>query len=169
MKQQSGFTIIETLVYLGLFGIVMAGIIVAAYSTFELTDRIKTKAMLTAEGNFLLSKINWAMSGVQTINLPAVGCTVNCNALSVDKWDTGIGNPVQVTLDPVSGKIRIQKASGPIYDLNNADTNVDSLVFDHQGTGTNPEWLTATFVLSAKTPNGQTVAQTFTTTKYLRK
>ena len=176
MKQQSGFTIIETLVYLALFGLVMTGIIVAAYNMFELSGRTQTTAMLTAEGNFLLGKINWAMSGVQTICLPIVG-TPGSN-LVVRKWDTASGDPIRLNL--TSGAATIQKVpfapgntcntiAGAVYTLNNSVVNVDSLTFDHQGNAGNPEWVMATVVLSTKTPNGQTLSQTFTTTKYLRK
>src|SRR3989344_174072 len=115
MKKQSGFTIVETLIYLGLFAIVMTGIIVAAYNMFELSGRTQTKAMLTAEGNFLLGKVNWVMSGVQTVSLPTSGNSGS--TLSVTKWDTTFGNPIQQKIS--SGKMRIQKASGPISDLNN--------------------------------------------------
>ncbi|MFS6835634.1 type II secretion system protein J, partial [Staphylococcus aureus] len=66
-RSSHGFTIVEVLVYLGLFGLIMVGIVATAYNIFETSGRLQTRAMLTAEGNFLLGKINWAMNGATAI------------------------------------------------------------------------------------------------------
>src|SRR6185369_4359810 len=92
MKKR-GFTLIETIVYLALFSILMFGIISSVYVLFENGDRNETKAMLQEEKAYLVGKINWAMSGAQTVVTP--GANRSGPSLNVVKYD---GTPVTITL-----------------------------------------------------------------------
>lgn len=170
MKNQQGFTLIEAIVYLVLFTIIMVGVISASFTMFELSDRTQTKSMLNAEGDFLLGKINWVFSGISVINVPTSGSSGS--GLSVNKWDSSFGNPLVMDLDnssPESVKLRLKKGLATAVALNNDNTSITSLNFNHQGTGSEPEFISATFSISAKTPQGSSVSQTFFTTRYLKK
>src|ERR1041385_5567651 len=85
MTNSSGFTIIELLVYLGLFGIIMTGILSGSYAVIESANRNQTKGLVQADGDFLLGKINWAMSGVTAVTMPVVGTPGS--TLTTNKWD----------------------------------------------------------------------------------
>src|SRR6185503_14666830 len=87
-----GFTLIETIVYLALFSILMTGIISSVYLLFENGDRNQTKAMLQEEKEYLLGKINWSLSGVQTVTPSS---SFSANTLNVVKYD---GSPVTLAL-----------------------------------------------------------------------
>ena len=52
-----GFTLIESLVYIVLFGIILSTAFVGSESLAESTDRTKTQARLQSEADFLSSKI----------------------------------------------------------------------------------------------------------------
>lgn len=165
-----GFTLIETLVYLGLFGIIMVGVISVAYTTFESNGRQQTKALLQEEGDFLLAKLNWTLTGATStsVNLPILGNIGS--TLDVTK-STG-SNPMCLTL--VSGKMQTKRGSScaisaGYVDLNNSNVTVSSLIFGHRGSAAGTEWVDATITLTSLTPNGQTINATSTTTKYLRK
>jgi type II secretory pathway pseudopilin PulG len=148
MKNQKAFTLIETLVYLGLFTILMGGILTAAFNVFESINRDQTKITIQEEGNFLLAKINKALSEARSFN--AAG-----NQLSVERWD---GSDVTFSL---SGTDLNSSEGGA---LNNSNVRISNLNFAHS---TDPERITAEFTISATTPNSMTVSQDFFTVKYL--
>jgi len=160
-----GFTLIETLIYIALYAIIMGGAIVAVYAIFESAGRNQGKAMLQEEGMFLAGKLSWALSGVKTINIPALGAT--SSELSVTKYnDTTVTITVSAT-----GTMMIQN-EGTLLPLNNTNTEVGGLLFVHTGTssaGMVPEGIRASFALSLRTPNGMIITQDFSATRYLRK
>ena len=170
MNKQHGFTIIETLVYLGLFAIVMTGIISVAYGIFESSGRNQAKVMVQTEGNFILGKINWAMTGATSTSVtwPNLGATDS--VLQVSK--TGVPDPLCIRLN--TGKVQMKTGSicsstTGYTDLNNSNITVSSLFFARKGSVSGTESIEASTTLQTLTPNGATYTQTFTTTKYLRK
>lgn len=162
----SGFTLIEVLIYLALFGLMFAGVVLTGYSIFESTARTQSRDLLTSEGNFLLDKIGWSMNGATAISTVASPPSVTI---------TRSGSPTPIVLDSVAScgssvtDLELKRAAAPALPLNNCNVQVTNLAFVHAGSGTNPESLTASFTLSMKTSNGSTITQDFSTTKYLRK
>jgi type II secretory pathway pseudopilin PulG len=165
-KNTVGFTLIEMLVYLGIFSILMGGIITIAYSVFDSSDHDQTKIMLQEEGNFLAAKINWALSGIQAINSPLA--SQSGSILSVNKWDVS-GIPITITIGLSGTDIDLSRASNPPIILNASGVEVKNLVFVHNYDGVNQENIQATFTLDARMLNGTSISQNFFTTKYLRK
>lgn len=160
-KSGAGFTLIEAVVYLGLFAILMGGMVTAAYSVFESSDHDQTKIMIQEEGDFLVAKINWALSGGKEAYSPQPWI------LSVNKYD-GL-NVVISTLDNCSGDSTSNiflKRGADCFQLNNSNVQVSNLVFIHNS---DPENIKAVFTLNARTLNGMTVSQDFFTTKFLRR
>lgn len=161
----AGFTLIEILVYLVLFAILMSGAVAAAYTLFEATDRNQTKVMVQEEGDFFLAKINWALTGTQGINAPLIGASGSI--LSVNKWDPAVG-AIAINLDGTN--LEISRNGLLATALNSPYIQVKDLVFTHNfGGGVNPESVQASFKIDALTPNGMTITQQFSTTKFLRK
>jgi Tfp pilus assembly protein PilE len=155
-----GFTLIETLVYLALFAIMIGGIVSAAYLLFETNDRNQTKAMLQEEKNFVVSKINWALNGVN----PALSITPAANTsaatLVVTKY-----NGTTVTINPSGSTVTFNGTA-----LNNSNVTISKLVFIHTyAGGTNPESIEAGFTITTRTPEGATISQIASTTSYIRK
>jgi prepilin-type N-terminal cleavage/methylation domain-containing protein len=165
-KNTAGFTLIEMLVYLGIFSILMGGIITVAYSIFDSSDHDQTKIILQEEGNFLAAKINWALSGTQAINSPLA--SQSGSMLSVNKWDVS-GSPVTITIDLSGTDMNLSRASNPSITLNASSVEVKNLVFAHNYDSVNQENIQATFTLEARMLNGMLISQNFFTTKYLRK
>lgn len=169
ISKNQGFTIIETLIYLVLFGILIGGAVVAAYSLLEGNGRNQTQILMQEEGNFLISKISWALSGAKSIEIPTVGS--NSEKLSVTKWsDTPPVNPVIIELDDVEKNMTISKNDSSAIPLNNSDISVSNLSFfqDYAG-GTSPQSVRFSFTLTGKTPNGVDVAHDFSGEKFIRK
>ena len=176
--RNKGFTLIETIVYLAIFAIIMTGTISSVYAIFSSSARNQTKALTQEEGSFLLAKIDWALTGTQTINQPNDGnpSTVDYgNTLSVTKFDSSAGNPIVIAV--TGGVMTISRAGNPAVVLNNTNTTITCPVspedcFKHtsaSGDGINPEGLTAKFRIHATTSDGLPFSQDFTTVKYLRR
>ena len=170
-KDQGGLTLIETVVYIALFSIIIGGAVVAAYQIFESSGRDRTRVMIQEEGDFLVAKINWALSGVQSItgpaNPPLGGACTHSDALTVTKWSASVGT---IVIKVVSNAMVLSRGGGTENPLNNSNTEVSGLQFTHCYTGgINPESMSVSFTLSARTPSGTTISQNFFTTAYVRK
>ena len=158
-KKNSGFTLIETLIYLALFGILVAGIGAATYAIVESAGRDQTRVTSQEEAGFLLGKLNWALSGASSI-------TVTASSLTVNKFSFA-SNPL--VFDLSANKLRLKEGAGTATDLNSDAVKVINLAFtDIPAAGGKPEGVTAAFTLRSTTPRGTTVDQDFQTTKYLR-
>lgn len=159
-----GFTLIEVLVYLGIFSILIGGTVTAVYHMLEGSARTQTAVMLQEEGNFLIAKINWALSGVESVNVS------NPTTLSVVKYtSTGTTN---ITITESGTDLVLQQDADPAVPLNNTNVEVSGTLFVHtapSGSGINPESVSAHVTLSTKTPNGMVLTKEFETTAYLRK
>jgi len=163
MKSETGFTLIETVVYLGLFALLIGGTIVAAYSVFESSDRLRTIAMLQQEGYFIIAKIEWALGGANTVTLPAVGASGP--TLSFARHDGLV-----IVLETAGADMTLQRNVNSPQILNNADVQISGLNFVHEWAGgINPERIEAHFTLSANTANGARILQNFSTVKYIRR
>jgi type II secretory pathway pseudopilin PulG len=171
-KKNRGFTLIEAAIYMALFGILMGGAVVAAYNIFEGSGRAQTRAMIQEEGDFLLSKISWVLSGTQAVTAP--NSSTMGSSLTVVKYDTSIGNPIVIFIPPGTFNLAMSTSSNPTWEiLNNTNVRISNLLFYHtlsSGNGVDPETVQFSFTVSATTPNGQTISENFpTTTISLRK
>jgi hypothetical protein len=163
---RTGVTLIEVLVYLGLFAILIGGTVTAAFALFESGNRNQTKAFIQQEGDFIAGKLEWALSGIQAVNAP----TASGSLLSVNKWDPSIG-AIVVDMDPGTGTdIRLARGSNPPVTLNSAAVRVSGLLFSHiLPTEAEPESVSARFTVTATMENGMTISKDFSVSKYLRR
>jgi type II secretory pathway pseudopilin PulG len=168
-KSGAGFTLIETLVYIALFAILMGGAVAVAYTVFESVGHNQAKQILQQEGDFLIGKIEWALSGAQTITVPRL------DTLQITKYGSSDITTISV----------LENCSGPAIttniflmediscsQLNNSNVQIKDLKFIYtaaSGEGINPESVSASFVLTTRAENGMLINQNFSTTKYLRK
>lgn len=164
MTSPRGFTIIELLVYLGLFALLLGGVATGAFSVIESSGRTQARAMLQQEGNFLVGKINWALAGASQVTAPIT----TGSQLSVTKYDT---TTAAINLNGTNMEIQdtVNTTATPV---NNANVTVTNLLFIHtaaSGDGVNQEKVVGSFTLSTHAPNGMVISQDFTTTVYLRR
>ena len=165
VKSGAGFTLMETLIYIALFSLLFGGAVISAYNMFEGFSRGQTHIMMQEEGNFLVGKINWALSGAKSVEIPATGG--NGNTLSVTKWTSSL-NPVIVELN--SNDLTISLGGNLAKTLNNTNVSVSNLNFRQVYLGgTNPRSVSFEFILTSKTPNGMPISQKFSATSYIRK
>jgi type II secretory pathway pseudopilin PulG len=161
-KNSEGFTLIEVLVYLGLFAILMTGMVTTAFSVFESSDRDQTRVLMQGEGDFLVGKINWTLTGVRAINSPTG------SLLSVNKWiNPTVATTVEITL--LGTDMIIRDGGSPQTMLNNSNVSISNLVFTRNNAGTNQENIQTSFTITGRMLNGMSVSQDFSTVKYMRK
>jgi prepilin-type N-terminal cleavage/methylation domain-containing protein len=66
MRKNSGFTLIEMIVYIGLFGIIMAGLVTTSFHLTESARGTSSKVATEEEINFVLKKLDWALTGADS-------------------------------------------------------------------------------------------------------
>lgn len=163
MKYRAGFTLIEMLVYLGLFSILIGGALVAAFGIFESNGRNQTKAIVQTEGQFLAAKIDWALSGIQSVDSPPDGTPGAL--LQVTKYG---GGTIKISLS--SPNVDIQRGVASSKVLNNSNVEITNLLFTHKNPGGgNPESVEARFTVTARTATGAVFTEEFFTVKYVRR
>jgi prepilin-type N-terminal cleavage/methylation domain-containing protein len=167
-----GFTLIETVVYLALFGILMSGAVTAAFTIFESADRQQTHTLLQVEGSFIIAKINWAVGGAQSINQPSgFGSLLSVNKITrLNSSGQPVVSVVTFSLPTAPGDVIIQDGAAGPYPLNNSNVVVTRLGFLHTlagGNGVLPESVTASTTLTARTASGALLSEDFSTIIYL--
>lgn len=158
MNKPDGFTLIEVIIYLALFGILMGGVSTAVYAIVEGGGRSQSKILIQEEGNFLLGKFNWALSGASNIN-------VSPSILSIVKYSYS-SNPL--AFDISGTELRLKQGSGTINNLNSDDVTIKNLIFeDIPKSNGKPEGLVISFTLTSLASNGSVESEDFKMTKYL--
>ncbi len=164
IKNNKGFTLVEMLMYLGLYAIVMTGTLVGAYSLFESSVHNQARAMVQEEGTFILGKIDWVLSNTREVQSP----TATGTTLHVKRFDDSL-----VTVDFDSGYLRIAENGEEPQRLNNTHSVVSNVLFMHtleSSEGTlNMESVRGSFTIRTHTRDGKSFERTFSTLKYLRK
>ena len=133
--------------------------------------------MIQEEGNFILAKIEWAISGAATINQPTIGNSGSL--LSVNKV-TGLDINNQPVIKPVTislsgNDVALGYPNDPLpntFTLNNSNVQANNVIYTHDaasGNGINAEDIKASFTITARTPTGAIISQDFSSTSYLRK
>ena len=62
------FTLIETLLYIGLMSFLMTGMLASAFAISGSADRNRTEALLSQEGLFLMQAIRWGLQGAEIVS-----------------------------------------------------------------------------------------------------
>lgn len=145
-----GVTLIETVIYIALLGLLMAGVLGAVYQILQASASTSSHNTTQEEGHFLLRKIEWTLTGISSATV------VSASELKTTKYD---GTAVDIKLS--SGVVTMQEGSGSFLPLSTPNVKVTSLQFvSIPALGTGPAGVSATIVIDGLT---------FSTTKYLRK
>ncbi len=149
LKDNKGFTLIEIIIYIGLFSLLLGTAFIASFELINGSNNLSTKNTTQDEGNFVLRKIDWASNNALSFSTAGGELTINKYDLTSIKIKLGTG------VD--AGKILIN-STGSFLPITTDNVNVSNLTFTPTGT----------------TPPGITVVATidgvnFSITKYIRK
>lgn len=135
-----GFSLIETIVYIALLAIVMAGAILTSYEILQSSYLVAGRNATQEEGHFVLRKIEHALSG-------AADLSASGSSLTIDPYAGS-----NITLELSGGAVVLDSTP-----LTTNNVTVNSLVFtEHAGP---PKGVTITLTLDG---------EVFTLTKYVR-
>ncbi len=164
-KLCGGFTLVETLVYSGLFAIVISFAVIIFYQIVSLESQNRTRREVETEADFLMRKIVWALNSAESVSSPAAGATSSVLTLSRYNFSQ---NPL--TFDVSSGSVRLGRGGGTAAPLTNGNVNVTEIVFSHLvASGTAPEAVRITLSVVASTSEAVVRASTtIENTIYLR-
>ena len=164
MKKSHGFTLIETIIYLALFAIVIGGGMVATYQIIQATDANYNHVVLQEEANFLLRKIDWALTGSTDVSVPSSSVLESTKNSTVYTFNICTTN---LTIQTGSGKTC---SNSPIT-LNSSNVTVSLTpsipLFQEITVSGKPDELITSFTLTT-VQNGRNATEAFSTTKYLR-
>ncbi len=104
-KNNAGFTLMETMIYIALFGILMSGAVVGVYNLVLSNDRNILESRIQEEGVFINRKINWALTGATSVSVNGGGDTLTINRPSL-----GVQSPLKITT--TSGLVYISRGAG---------------------------------------------------------
>ena len=64
---KKGFSLIEVIIYIALMAFLMGAGITAAFFVIDSSQKNKEEVNVQAEGNFILRKIDWALTGATDV------------------------------------------------------------------------------------------------------
>lgn len=163
VKSSAGFSLIEIIIYLALFSIIMSGSVVTVYQIIQNSNSLQTKVILEEEGNFILAKLNWALTGAQAnTNIESPGVGISSSTLIIK---TLPGNILRAQADLNNGNIRFNGGTGNLLELNPERITVTSLNFSQPVAGE----IQASVTLTALSNDGKIFSRTLHITKHLRR
>jgi hypothetical protein len=127
-KNNTGFTLIEAVIYLALFGIIFSGALAGCYAAMEAGAKNQARATMQNEIGFIAAKINWALAAAQNTQIPAPGFPLP--SLLAETLDgSGATAPIVFYLDRNSLMMKI--GSDEALPLNNGNIRVVDLLFEN--------------------------------------
>ncbi len=110
-----GFTLVEVMIYIALFGVLVGGAVVSAYQVLAGGSRNQQAVEIQQEGTFVNRKINWEVA--QANSAQVVG-----NKLVLE--------PGHVVFEEISGRLMITRgAGGTSYPLNSGALLLSTTTF----------------------------------------
>ncbi len=121
---KKGFTLIELVIYIALFGILMTTAVSATTQLLENGARNKLAVGTEEEGTFILRKFNWILSGAQFVSTSGSSLTVT----RIPGQDfASTDNPVIFSVN--NGLLLMQRGGGDPVPLNSDGFLVKNLSF----------------------------------------
>jgi hypothetical protein len=116
------FTLIETIIYIALFGFIMSGVLLSVYGMLQSGDQFSSRTAANNEGAFVTAKLDWALRSLGSVTAPVSGYGTTLSATRSD------GTQVDVRL--ASGVIEMRINGGSYVPLTTNNVTVTSLGFN---------------------------------------
>lgn len=121
-----GLTLIETLIYLALAALIVSLVVVSVYPIIDSSSRLEAWIEVENEANFILRKLNWALTDISNINQPLASATSTTVSVNKNNFSQ---NPI--VFDVNSGNLQMALAGGSPVVLSNENVKIDKVVFEH--------------------------------------
>lgn len=164
--KNKGFTLIEVVIYIALFSIIITGAFVTAYNLFENTSKLESNSYIQNEGNFVMKKIEWALSGISSTTSDVISPSTSypytvSGILNIKKYYLGEKMNVKIQYDGTNKRILFSEKGSSLSPITTDNVKVTKLEFQYiPSSGSSPFGITANITINGKD---------FTVTKYIRK
>ena len=98
--RKRGFTLIETLLYIGLFGILLTSMVMIAYPLMTGADRLNQRVTEEGEAAFVLHKVSAALHTEKISSISVASQTLTINRA---------GGPDSISIREESGEIKMEE------------------------------------------------------------
>jgi len=145
---QAGFTIVELLIYMGVFSILLVALSGVFTSIAEVQLESKSTSDVDQDGRYILAKLTHDMHNASAIVAPvALGTASTSLQITL--------NSINYTYSLSNGKLQVTDGTDT-YDLNSVGTTVSGVTFTRIGSGTNNDTIQVDYVVTSTTqrPNG---------------
>ncbi|MBI2035315.1 MAG: hypothetical protein HYT12_01380 [Candidatus Liptonbacteria bacterium] len=122
----------ESLIYSALLAIFLGLAFMVTAQMLENANKVRIKLEVSEEAEFILKKIEWAVTGAATTTLPSANSTGTVLVISKANFPD---NPLEFSL--VSGIVYLKRGAATSTRLNNDRVSVSELLFDHRRDDTN--------------------------------
>lgn len=146
-SSQSGFTLIETLLYAVFLSFMLGGTLGAAFQIIQNSDRMSAQIAAQEDATFIIRKLDWALTSATDVAVPTPTTLIVSRASA----------PTLTTFDLSGSDLRMARGAASPAALNGTANPIASLSFTRFAS---PKGIRATFSI-----NGQP----FTMTYYLHK
>lgn len=130
INNQSGATLIETLLYIALATIVLGVISAFAVATTDARASLQVRTEIDQQGSKLIDEITRRIRDAESISSPTPGTSNSTLILITDNPTT---TPTTFSLS--GGQVYISEGSGVAEPLSNSSIVVDSLIFRNNSSG----------------------------------
>ncbi|MDQ3075643.1 MAG: type II secretion system GspH family protein [bacterium] len=128
LKDSRGLTLIEMIIYLGLFSILIGGVVVAVYQIVQNSGKISNKMVVEEEMNFVLKKVDWALTGATSVTTPLSGTSDTLRVNKLNFFD----NPIVIKENSTNQSV--EYCTGlctATYRLTSVNVHVEDLTFQY--------------------------------------
>ena len=142
IQGKQGLTLVETLIYTAIVAFTVASFLVIINNILVSSGRLNANLELTDDKQFIIQKLNWALSNVSQVNSPAAGGSGA--SLSIDKLNFGSNS---VIIDLQNGLLHLKIGASSSAPISSDAVTVSNLNFEHNSTS-NETRIRATMDLS---------------------
>ena len=164
-KNEKGFTLVEQLIYMGLFSILLVVLMSMFTSILDAHLESESTSSIIQDANYIMSRLTYDIHQSNAIALPIYGTTGV--ALRI------INSATDFTYQAVGGKLQLtNNITGTTDQLNSNETTVSSATFTNLGnspTGKNTIQIAIVLKSVVVRPGGNNSPKTFSTTVGIRK
>ena len=160
-RAKTGFTLIETVITVGLVGVLSVGIVNIFFSTVKGGGKARLEAEIKSQGDFAITSIERNLRNA--IRMPEcsgdLSFDIKNNSGQIETYTYSVtGNDLILAIDGVNKGL-----------VTNSEINVESFDLNCvEGIGVNPGTVSVAMTLSINGEGGQTVRQTFQTRVSMR-
>src|SRR6185436_16905946 len=118
-----GFTLIETVVYIALLGLIMGGCLAAVWGIVQGMGQVSSRGIDLNEGGFVARKLEWALSGASSASIGGSGCD---GTLHVAKYD---GTTADFRRNALGSSVEMQEGGAGYLPITTANASTTCLKF----------------------------------------